>query len=87
MLNFYSQYIHSIARPERAVFNLGTLLSKTMYCRLAVSKEAAIGDFNYSLQDIIAVGYGTFKAEEDRTGLICCWSIKNPQVCTCIIWS
>ena len=32
------------------------------------------------VQDIIAVGYGTFKAEEDGIGLICCWSIKNPEV-------
>ncbi len=31
-------------------------------------------------QDIVAVGYGTFTAKSPTQGLICCWSLKNPEV-------
>ncbi len=31
-------------------------------------------------QDILAVGYGTFNSRKFSDGLICCWSIKNPEV-------
>ncbi len=32
------------------------------------------------LQDIVAVGYGDFGFRGTSTGLVCCWSLKNPQV-------
>ena len=32
------------------------------------------------VQDILAVGYGSFNAREYCDGLVCCWSIKNPEV-------
>ena len=31
-------------------------------------------------QDILAVGYGEFVFSEQKGGLACCWSIKNPEV-------
>ncbi|KAJ8279085.1 hypothetical protein COCON_G00061510 [Conger conger] len=29
--------------------------------------------------DLLAVGYGTFEFKEDKPGLVCCWSLKNPM--------
>ncbi|KAJ8376223.1 hypothetical protein SKAU_G00068030 [Synaphobranchus kaupii] len=29
--------------------------------------------------DLLAVGYGTFEFKEDKAGLVCCWSLKNPM--------
>jgi len=40
------------------------------------------------MQDILAVGYGAFNTEE-QIGIICCWSLKNPEVCKlvwCQVW-
>ena len=32
------------------------------------------------LQDLVAIGYGKFSTNEECVGLICCWSLKNPEV-------
>ncbi len=32
------------------------------------------------LQDLLAVGYGQFEFTGQKGGLICCWSLKNPEV-------
>jgi len=39
--------------------------------------------FVYSIQDILAVGYGAKKSGTfmESEGLICCWSLKNLEVC------
>lgn len=34
----------------------------------------------FVLQDLVAVGYGKFSASDECVGLICCWSLKNPEV-------
>lgn len=31
-------------------------------------------------QDLLAVGYGAFDFKEQKKGLACCWSLKNPRV-------
>ena len=36
--------------------------------------------FPLSRQDILAVGYGEFTYSDQKGGLACCWSIKNPEV-------
>lgn len=38
----------------------------------------------FPLQSIIAIGFGELKgaAAESTSGLICCWSLKNPEVVT-----
>ena len=38
-----------------------------------------------SWQDLIAVGYGEFEFSDQKSGLICCWCLKNPDVCTMIL--
>ena len=37
-----------------------------------------------TVQDLVAVGYGKFSASDESIGLICCWSLKNPEVCACM---
>jgi len=37
--------------------------------------------YTLTLQDLLAVGYGQFDFSNQKSGLICCWSIKNPEVC------
>lgn len=32
------------------------------------------------LQDLLAVGYGQFDYAHEKSGLVCCWSLKNPTV-------
>lgn len=31
-------------------------------------------------KDLLAVGYGEFDTSEQKQGLVCCWSLKNPAV-------
>ena len=31
-------------------------------------------------QDLFAVGYGQFEFSDQKSGLVCCWSLKNPEV-------
>ncbi len=31
------------------------------------------------LKDILAVGYGKFEYNDDPSGIVCCWSLKNPE--------
>ena len=32
------------------------------------------------LQDLVAIGYGQFEYVKHDGGLLCCWSLKNPEV-------
>lgn len=32
------------------------------------------------LQDLLAVGYREFVSQDQKEGLACCWSLKNPMV-------
>ena len=36
----------------------------------------------FVLQDLLAVGYSQFGFTEQKGGLACCWSLKNPEVRT-----
>ena len=38
--------------------------------------QAEIGIF----QDLLAVGYGQFDFIGQKAGMVCCWSLKNPEV-------
>jgi WD40 repeat protein len=33
----------------------------------------------FVVKDILAVGYGKFEYNDDPSGLVCCWSLKNPE--------
>ena len=35
--------------------------------------------WNKKNRDILAVGYGKFEYNEEQSGLVCCWSLKNPE--------
>lgn len=35
--------------------------------------------WNRKNSDILAVGYGKFEYNDEQSGLVCCWSLKNPE--------
>ncbi|KAJ8392581.1 hypothetical protein AAFF_G00074590 [Aldrovandia affinis] len=35
--------------------------------------------WNKRNSDLLAVGYGSFDFKEEKPGLVCCWSLKNPM--------
>ncbi|KAI3382916.1 hypothetical protein SNEBB_001262 [Seison nebaliae] len=48
-------------------------------CYLTRSKNISCSAWNPRLPDMIAIGYGSFEFSENFTGLICLWSLKNPD--------
>jgi len=36
--------------------------------------------WNRKNSDLLAVGYGPFEYNDEREGLVCCWSLKNQEV-------
>lgn len=35
--------------------------------------------WNKKNQDLLAVGYGKFEFNDENSGLVCCWCLKNPE--------
>ncbi|KAG2461654.1 WDR78 protein, partial [Polypterus senegalus] len=35
--------------------------------------------WSFSCEDLLAVGYGEFDFRDQKGGLVCCWSLKNPM--------
>lgn len=31
------------------------------------------------VKDVLAVGYGKFEYNDEQSGLVCCWCLKNPE--------
>ncbi|PVD23177.1 hypothetical protein C0Q70_16440 [Pomacea canaliculata] len=48
-------------------------------CSLTKGRNVSCLAWNKSNQDLIAVGYGQFEFTNQKSGLICCWSLKNPE--------
>lgn len=49
------------------------------YCPLTKGRNVSCLTWNKSNPDLIAVGYGQFEFTAQKSGLICCWSLKNPE--------
>ena len=32
-----------------------------------------------NIKDILAAGYGRFEYNDDQSGMVCCWCLKNPE--------
>nr|XP_056700737.1 dynein axonemal intermediate chain 4 [Euleptes europaea] len=47
-------------------------------CYLTKGNNVTCMAWNKLNPDLLAVGYGTFRFKEQKTGLACCWSLKNP---------
>ncbi|XP_078417405.1 dynein axonemal intermediate chain 4 isoform X2 [Cetorhinus maximus] len=48
-------------------------------CSLTKGRNVSCMVWNKHNLDLLAVGYGQFGYKEQRGGLICCWSLKNPM--------
>uniref|UniRef100_A0A2K5R0H4 Dynein axonemal intermediate chain 4 n=1 Tax=Cebus imitator TaxID=2715852 RepID=A0A2K5R0H4_CEBIM len=49
-------------------------------CELTKGLNVSSLAWNKTNPDLLAVGYGNFGFKEQKRGLACCWSIKNPMV-------
>ena len=48
-------------------------------CSLTRDRNVSCMTWNKKNKDIFAVGYGKFEYNDDPSGLVCCWSLKNPE--------
>nr|XP_023650492.1 WD repeat-containing protein 78 isoform X1 [Paramormyrops kingsleyae] len=48
-------------------------------CELTVGQSVSSMAWNKKNPDLLAVGYGQFDLKNQKPGLICCWSLKNPM--------
>ncbi|XP_051868469.1 dynein axonemal intermediate chain 4 isoform X2 [Pristis pectinata] len=51
----------------------------TFTCSLTKGRNVSCMVWNKHNLDLLVVGYGNFGYKEQRGGLICCWSLKNPM--------
>ncbi|KAK3755597.1 hypothetical protein QZH41_017593, partial [Actinostola sp. cb2023] len=60
---------------------LGPRLNKlwSYSCNLTKGRNVSCIAWNKLNLDILAVGYGEFSYSDQKGGLACCWSIKNPE--------
>ncbi|CAF0918588.1 unnamed protein product [Rotaria sordida] len=71
---FGSGYCHS----EGTVYS-GLALDKLFAysAELTSNKNVSALAWNHKNSDLLAVGYGPFEYNDQRDGLVCCWSLKN----------
>ncbi|XP_063156214.1 dynein axonemal intermediate chain 4 [Candoia aspera] len=48
-------------------------------CNLTKGNNVSCMAWNKLNPDLLAVGYGQFRFKEQKKGLACCWSLKNPM--------
>ncbi|CAF4292487.1 unnamed protein product [Rotaria sp. Silwood2] len=48
-------------------------------CYLTHNRNVSCLCWNEQNHDLLAVGYGKFQYNDDKEGLVCCWSAKNPE--------
>jgi WD40 repeat protein len=51
----------------------------TYSCPLTIGKTVCSMAWNKLNNNLLAVGYGQFEYTEQKAGLVCCWSLKNPE--------
>ncbi|KAM6962991.1 dynein axonemal intermediate chain 4 [Aplochiton taeniatus] len=47
-------------------------------CELTAGRNVSTMAWNKKNPDLLAVGYGQFDFKDQKSGLVCCWSLKNP---------
>ncbi|XP_062308930.1 dynein axonemal intermediate chain 4 [Osmerus eperlanus] len=47
-------------------------------CELTAGRNVSSMAWNKTNPDLLAVGYGQFDFKDQKSGLVCCWSLKNP---------
>jgi hypothetical protein len=54
---------------------------KTAYsAEITSNKNVSTITWNRKNPDLLAVGYGPFQYNDQRDGLVCCWTLKNQDV-------
>ncbi|XP_062586198.1 dynein axonemal intermediate chain 4-like isoform X3 [Saccostrea cucullata] len=48
-------------------------------CKLTNGRNISCMSWNKLNPDLVAVGYGEFEFSDQKSGLICCWCLKNPD--------
>uniref|UniRef100_W5MJD3 Dynein axonemal intermediate chain 4 n=1 Tax=Lepisosteus oculatus TaxID=7918 RepID=W5MJD3_LEPOC len=48
-------------------------------CDLTKGRNVSSMAWNKKNTDLLAVGYGQFDFRDQKSGLVCCWSLKNPM--------
>ncbi|KAL1022772.1 hypothetical protein UPYG_G00032090 [Umbra pygmaea] len=48
-------------------------------CELTAGRNISSMAWNQKNPDLLAVGYGQFDFKDQKPGLVCCWSLKNPK--------
>lgn len=48
-------------------------------CPLTKGRNVSSVSWNKHNPDLFAVGYGQFEFSDQKSGLVCCWSLKNPE--------
>ncbi|XP_074640566.1 dynein axonemal intermediate chain 4-like [Tubulanus polymorphus] len=69
------------ASQQLAVANVGPNLDRLWAygCPLTKGRNVSCIAWNRINPDLLAVGYGQFEFTGQKTGLVCCWSLKNPE--------
>ncbi|XP_064791994.1 dynein axonemal intermediate chain 4 [Oncorhynchus masou masou] len=70
-------------REESSLAEEGTLTPAlerlwSFSCELTSGHNVSSMAWNKRNPDLLAVGYGQFDFKDQKSGLICCWSLKNP---------
>ncbi|XP_028413051.1 WD repeat-containing protein 78-like isoform X2 [Dendronephthya gigantea] len=67
--------------PVVSVTELGPNLDKlwTYSCSITKGRNVSCMAWNPQNPDILAVGYGEFEFSNQKGGVACCWSLKNPE--------
>lgn len=71
----------SSSMTQLAVPDLGPNLDRlwSYICPLTKGHNVSCLAWNKSNPDLVAVGYGQFDFTNQKSGLVCCWSLKNPE--------
>ena len=51
-------------------------------CPMTKGRNVSCIAWNKMNPDLLAIGYGQFDYSKQKGGLVCCWSLKNPEVWT-----
>ncbi|CAF0773122.1 unnamed protein product [Rotaria sordida] len=68
-----------VVKEEKGTVYSGLALDKLFAysAELTSNKNVSALAWNHKNSDLLAVGYGPFEYNDQRDGLVCCWSLKN----------
>ncbi|CAG2202637.1 WD repeat-containing protein 78 [Mytilus edulis] len=69
------------ANQQLSVSDMGPNFDRlwSYQCPLTKGRNVSSMSWNKLNPDLIAIGYGQFEFSDQKSGLVCCWSLKNPE--------